>query len=376
MMAKNHTVFGLLREAPRSPARNAMPWAVQPEALVFWGLVAVYLLPVWIFPFFPSQDGPAHLSNANALREYYSPEAPVFREYYTINAYPNPNWFGHIVLAALMYLVSMLTAEKLLLSGYVVLLPLSVRYMTGAGAFSSSVGAFLVFPFIYNYTLQMGFYNFCYSMVMYFFCVGYWLRNQERFRAHSTVVLALLSLLLYFCHPLSLVMAYITVAVLLVFGSFYESYEERANILAAWRTFRSRLAFPALALLPSLGLMLWFLGHHGAGVDWEHFVLDPRVLFWDLVSYQWAELRAFKVLGLGLGVVAVALIVSRVITGRVLRWDGFLVVLAVFILVFILAPEHIAGGGYVHPRLVLYIWFALNIMASGARLVDAYGVDA
>lgn len=51
-----------------------------------------------------------------------------------------------------------------------------------------------------NYLLHMGFYNFSYSLPMFFFVVGYWLKYQNRFTLRNTVTLSLLSLLLYFCH--------------------------------------------------------------------------------------------------------------------------------------------------------------------------------
>jgi len=40
-----------------------------------------------------------------------------------------PNWFGHVVMAMLMFIVDLLIVEKLLLTGYVLLFLLSGRYL-------------------------------------------------------------------------------------------------------------------------------------------------------------------------------------------------------------------------------------------------------
>jgi hypothetical protein len=44
-------------------------WGWLPAAL----LISLYLMPVWAFPFVPTQDGPSHLSNAALLLDYGRP---------------------------------------------------------------------------------------------------------------------------------------------------------------------------------------------------------------------------------------------------------------------------------------------------------------
>src|SRR5260370_213184 len=56
------------------------------------------------------------------------PELPVFRESYAINHNPTPNWLGHLALAGLILISNPLVAEKILLSVYILALPLAVRY--------------------------------------------------------------------------------------------------------------------------------------------------------------------------------------------------------------------------------------------------------
>jgi hypothetical protein len=80
------------------------------ENLFLTALIIIYLMPIWAFKYFPLQDGPAHINNANIIREYH--KRALFREYYVLNKEPVPNWFGHLILAGLMYFMPALVAEK------------------------------------------------------------------------------------------------------------------------------------------------------------------------------------------------------------------------------------------------------------------------
>src|SRR6516165_6875016 len=118
-----------------------------PHLLLFFALLALYVLPLWSFRYFPSQDGPAHLENALMLKEYDAPDSARYRDFYTINPHPDPNWFGHVLLVALMYFLPPLVAEKVLLTGYVVLLPLSLRFALRSLRPGAEWLAVLAFPF-------------------------------------------------------------------------------------------------------------------------------------------------------------------------------------------------------------------------------------
>src|SRR5436189_240682 len=82
-------------------------------------------VPVWSSGYFGSQDGPAHLQNAQLLLHAMSGQGGRWQEFYAINPRPVPNWVGHLVLAGLMSIFSPLVAEKLLVSGYLILLPIA-----------------------------------------------------------------------------------------------------------------------------------------------------------------------------------------------------------------------------------------------------------
>jgi len=73
----------------------------------------IHLLPIWLFNYFPSQDGPSHLHNASVLKNFNKPEYSTLREYYQLNITLAPNLISHYFLAGFMYIFSPLIAEKI-----------------------------------------------------------------------------------------------------------------------------------------------------------------------------------------------------------------------------------------------------------------------
>src|SRR5438105_5811538 len=119
----------------------------QLDNVLFALLLLAYIAPLIFFHHFPSQDGAAHVSNANILRHYYDARYSVLRQYYVLDTAPVPNWTGHILLRYALVFFTPEVAEKLLVALVVIGLPLAVRY-----ASASSALTLLCFPFVYSYT--------------------------------------------------------------------------------------------------------------------------------------------------------------------------------------------------------------------------------
>src|SRR5262245_34524111 len=87
------------------------------------------------------------------------------------------NLLTHLALAGLMSVFPVLAAEKILLSGYVLLFMVAVRYAISSINTDSVAISFLAFPFVYNWPMHMGFYSFVYSLPLFLFCIGYWAKH-------------------------------------------------------------------------------------------------------------------------------------------------------------------------------------------------------
>lgn len=348
-------------------------WLSKRENILFALLIVVHLLPLWLFKYFPSQDGPSHIYNSNVLHEYFFPERSLFREYFVINHQLVPNWFIHTVLAALMYIVPPLIAAKIVLSGYVILLPVSLRYALNAIRPDTHL-SFLAFPFIYNYMVHMGFYNFSYSLPMFLFVIGFWLKHQKQFTLDNTVKLCILSLLLYFCHLISVVTACVAIAILTVWFVLFEFLQLRQqefNFRSFWQVLSKRALLPLCAFLPTFILVALFTLHKDkAGVEENiyHVPVWKQALklltINSLASYDKLEL----VVSTALGVLFVALfayfLTKKIRQRQIQVWDGLLFVVAAYVVIYFIAPNAMFGGGKVVPinlRLIFYPFFILTL---------------
>ena len=143
--------------------------AFRRKRILIFVLLVLHVLPLWIFTYFPSQDGPAHIYNAYVLKVFHdAEEGALMRQYYQLNLTLFPNWFTHAFLMLLMYVIPPLVAEKILLSLIVVLFPLSLFYFLDATHKGKSLYGFLGFLFSYHYLLHMGFYSFSMSVPVFF----------------------------------------------------------------------------------------------------------------------------------------------------------------------------------------------------------------
>jgi hypothetical protein len=320
-----------------------------PDLLLFLALLVLHVLPLWAFRYFPSQDGPSHLENAVILREYHRDDRPLLRTFYTLSSDFDPNWFGHLALAGLMFLVPPLVAEKILLTGYLVLLPLAARYALNGVRPGVGWLAVLTFPFLQHFLYHMGFHNFCYSLGVLFLVVGYWLRHADQFGVRQTLTLAVLIVLLYFCHLVAVVMALMLIGTLAVGWTLLDRRGRR-------------LVGPALAFVPAIALGLAFLGRQGQAMRWEFTpsVLLARLLELEvLVSYLNLERLFSRLTFVGLAVLTVVVLLVRWRARLLERRDLLLAAVGLAVVAYLTAPSAVSGGSFLNTRLSLFVFLFL-----------------
>jgi hypothetical protein len=306
------------------------------NALLWAGLWILQLAPVWALRWFPSQDGPSHLENANILLLLPRAGLPVFGDYLVLNRQPTPNWLGHLALTALIRAFGPFAAEKILVTAYIVGLPLAVAYAFAALRRGSAPLAVLSFPFLYNCLLHYGFYNFCLSVALFFVALGYWLRRKDRSGWRETAGLAAILLLLYGCHVVSWALALAALAI----------FAPRAA---------SRLA---LATIPSAALAAWFfLAQPASGMA---MVRVPFAARWNglwhfspsVFSYAGLHQWSGAAFALFLASAAAASLVKR-------QWGAPAVFSALVLALYFIAPPNAAGGAILLERLNLYFFLSL-----------------
>jgi hypothetical protein len=264
-----------------------------------------------------------------------------------------------------------LTAEKLVLSGYIILLPVAIRYALRAIHVGAGFLAVLALPFIYNNLLHMGFYNFVYSLAMFFVVLGYWLRHHEDFALRQTLIFTALTLLLYACHVFALLMAYGTIGVLTIWMIGFDlapQLRQQVN----WRELGHALRRRALPLLcaftPTLILTVVFMlqfGHGRSHALPADYLLNNLAHLAVLISYDEREGWGSTALAGLFAVMTSMLLVMKVARRQVNRWDGFLLVVVAYMTLYFNAPETTSQGGYISSRLSLFTYLGLLLWYGG-----------
>jgi len=323
---------------------------------LFFILAVLYVVPFWTVRYLPTVDGPCHTYNAWVLRQHANvQEYPLFKQYYDVNLLPYPNWTGHGVMALLMFVVPPLVAEKLLVSGYVLLFLAGAWYLAGSVRPDQRWPAFLAFFFPYNRFFQYGFYNFSISLAFYFFVLGFWWRHRERPDLRFAAGINLLLWLCWFSHILSFGLALLSIAVL------WLATLRRAS----WR--RHLLHVPIL--LPQIALPLWFFRMQGSATQpvtrsyraLLDFLVPPQVL----VAFTRSQLRLAAAVAMAFLVLAVLTLWRETLRRRDGKWpvprqeDAFLLLSVLMIGVYVFAPEGMSGGFLVTDRLSLFPYLLL-----------------
>ena len=78
--------------------------SVRRKRLVIALLIVLHILPLWVFKYFPSQDGPAHVYNSYVLSAFHDEDPTRLREYYKLNLTLFPNWSSHAFMSVLMHI--------------------------------------------------------------------------------------------------------------------------------------------------------------------------------------------------------------------------------------------------------------------------------
>ncbi len=340
---------------------------------LFVALVILHLIPIWIFAYFPSQDGASHVYNGLVLTEYAKHENYKLRDAWKLNITIFPNWLSHILLAALLYVFPPVIAEKVFLSIAIGMIPIAFFYFLNAVHKRAFTFVWLGFPFAYNYLLYMGFYNFTLSITCFFFSFGFWWKHKDDMQLKHVGVVYVLLLLTYLSHIASygLIVLGISVAAGCLWGGKALAETWRVRTKPPRSIFRQLLVnlkpffhfilymFPIYFVLMEYyldSLKNHLKGNH-RGMEW---ISD---YFWGVKSIVYFTDWHIPVNYILLAILGVAIIIS--IGYRIHRrhWvkqnDVFLLIAFLFTYMFIKAPWSYGPGGWINDRIHLYILLML-----------------
>jgi hypothetical protein len=362
----------------------------------FLALIILECVPVWVFHYFPSQDGPSHLHNASVLAHYGT--TPIYQQYYRIVPFaPAGNMLTQFLMAALLKVTEPQLAEKVLLSSYFILFFVSFRYMLRA--LTPYADYFAVFSGILvpNFFLYKGFWNFSFSVSFLMLTIGYYLRQQSccaptgqsqvstgdslsnhwgRSRLQSSVLL-LAGLILYLTHIVSWVICILAVAVLGLPQLICAVHGRQNSALSlAARRALLQYSLPICSLLPPIIFMLSHLAHSQEESVCAAEPSSFRERLWPLYSLSFLNTIAGSDPMLTRVVAITLLIASFCVVGVILcrrqyHWpsSSVLALSLICAALVVVGPDCVGSGSYIHQRVALFallffiVWLASALPA-------------
>lgn len=179
-------------------------------------LTFINLLPIWLVDFPPLQDYPFHLLEAHIITNYWNPNFN-YPETFTLSFFPTPYILMYYMFIVLSHAFSIQVAGKIILSLYVILLPLSTFYLIYAVDKTKIIIGFFSFLFIYNYFFNMGFINFSLSIPFFLFALGYWFKTKDYANWTHRTILSILILFVYMAHYFAYCLLFVMIIILSIY---------------------------------------------------------------------------------------------------------------------------------------------------------------
>ncbi len=342
------------------------------EKYFFFLIVFVSFIPILSSKYFPTIDGPAHLHNANLLRHIWFEGNTTLLQFFDFNKELNSNLVNHVWFALAGLFLPSYLVEKSILIFYVIALPYSFRYAVKnivSSDESTKLASYLIFPFIYSFPFCIGFFNFCIGLPFIFWITGMWLKNQNNRNGKTTIVLTLVSTVLYFTH----VFNFLLLGLILFFVILKQLYQNRKNKFE-WKQF----VRPAIVFLPGIVLFLSFLLNNS---KFEHE--PPRHLSNERLTELLVDLGPIITLNKEKEIAfaqtifySICLLVVLVIINNLRKRKEettknnlFWFVLSVIVLlIYFVCPDWLSSGGFISIRVLLFFFLMIIVWIGASAL--------
>ncbi|MEX0863666.1 MAG: hypothetical protein WD269_02180 [Acidimicrobiia bacterium] len=333
------------------------------EKGLFWGLLALSLLPTLLFEHFPSEDGALHVANASV---YLNADSPLFSEYYQLEYFPVPNLLADLGLAGLLSFMAPPLATKVMVVVLAVGMALAIRWcLTLLGNDSLWLAVFAI-PIAVGRFHHFAYLNFVMGLALSFAVFGYWLRfiRARRPPAWQWPMLAVLVFLVYLSH------AFPFLILLLMFGAagLDDAIEE------ARRGGGSLIGNLARGLMPVVGVSLVplaLVGVFSSGQGGMSYLHGPISRILRFPVYPIAVLSSYEVVIATLFALAVLILVVSALKAGRSSWridPGFLVATLFLLVAYMVVPDYIGDGADVPARIAVYA-FVLTLFWLSSRPV-------
>jgi hypothetical protein len=146
-----------------------------------------------------------HLYYTHVLGALLSHQPTSYARYYTIKHLLPPYALYYYALLALSKAVPLLLADRLIVCLYVVLFVFGFRYFAQTAGPSADLMTLMVTPLVLNWSVGMGFVNFCLALALALWAMGMWVRLRDA-RLLPRLMFLLLVAAVTLTHPVSLLL--------------------------------------------------------------------------------------------------------------------------------------------------------------------------
>lgn len=344
------------------------------EPIFFVVVILAHFLPLYLVTWFVTVDGPAHLYNANIISNYFNGFSHDISRYFYFNNNPEPNWTGHFLFVVFLQFFPSFLAEKLVLTLYVVLLPVSFRLLIRSQTKENSFTSYLIFPFIYNLPFCFGFYNFSFGLPVLFFGIYFWITTSS-FDWKRGVLFFFLVMLAYFSHLFSSLLLLFVTGLLLFSSMLTPGKKWKLD----WIRYKSQVIAYAIAAIPVVFMVLYFIESKGlSGYKGKITSLPISELFSYVGSTRtlicWTYDKEYAI-SIFMGIVFL-LVIGIIIYNRIvergnkpfIKNDRWFAMSMFMLLLFFIIPDSAASGGFISVRVLLFFhlflitWIAVQTL--------------
>lgn len=310
---------------------------------LYYAALIISVLPLVLFKYTITVDGPAHIYNVNLILNLLSGNEPI-AQYIQFNTKFQPNYLTQLVLLPLQYVFPAYLAEKLLLILLALGVPVSFRAFlkTMCNEVSACMGALLIIPLSWGFFINMGFYNFIASIIMLLIVLRFWNKHQRVLTVKRMAWLSFLLILVLLAHPVS-----IAVAIFL--------------ITTGGKPIKQTVLRFAVAAIPSVTLLLFFIVRNNDLTEFSFYPFSYKFEWlingWIVVSHPANSTTEFAI-----GIVFNLLLLFGVILAirNAQKWKWLLLSM-VFLVAFLVAPFGLSSGGFI-PERALFFFFVFSIV--------------
>ncbi len=320
---------------------------------LFHLLFIATLLPVWLYPHFLTTDGPCHVYNATILYKWLHGQGHFYQQFYTINAASFPNWFSHLILVGLLHICNPETADKLIICLSLMCFAYGFRYYISSFSARQYWLSLLVFPFLWQLSMLLGFYNYVFSIGLCFYMAGYLQTYYSSLTWRRMAYIMALGIVLFSMHLLG---------VLLLFAAFIALFLSKT---ATTKTYAPPVR-ASVALMPVLALSLNYL--FPTGSDFVERIRSSYLHFFS-ISFIQSIAPADHWLSICLSVVIWSLVILALLNLNAINGNREWVAPAIMTLgcsvYYFAGPAASFGGSGILERVqILTYLFAIALAAS------------